>query len=52
MSATVRKVTFRHPRTGLTLSGVVVGTQVQTGELLVERDDNGSREYVKPGALR
>lgn len=47
-----REVTFRHPSTGLVLSGVVIDTQVQTGELLVERDDDGSREYVKPGALR
>lgn len=45
------RVTFTQARTGKVETGVLVAVHVQTGELLIERD-NGSREYVKPGSVR
>lgn len=42
---------FTHPTTGLPLSGRYVDTQVQTGELRVTRDDDGSYLWVKPSAV-
>ncbi|WP_157601818.1 hypothetical protein [Promicromonospora kroppenstedtii] len=45
-------ITFLHPATRVRMTGDVVDTQVQTGELLVERTDDGSRVWVKPGDVR
>ena len=42
---------FYHPTTNHVLSGTYVATQVQTGEIRVTRDDDGSYLWVKPSAI-
>ena len=49
--STPQKVTFTQARTGQAVTGTVISTHIQTGEVLVQRDD-GSREYVKPSSIR
>jgi hypothetical protein len=45
-------VTFRHAFSGKILRGRVVGFQVQTSEIRVERLDDGSRLYIQASTIR
>ena len=45
-------VRFLHPTTRRTLTGTYLRTQAQTGEILVNRTDDGSRVWVRPADIR